>query len=85
MTSLKPGMLFKAIGRSLAMKTDPWGRYERTITHVDHALIEPETIVLLIELLDIGGAGVYIWLLGAKVVWQILSKKDFNKCWKMIR
>lgn len=66
------------------MKTDPWGLTERTITKYDHACISPGDIVLLVEYHDIDGAGIYIWLFGPRVVWQVLEDGVFKKCWKKI-
>lgn len=82
--SYKPGELFQAIGKSSAMKTDLWTKTDRTITYADHASILSGEIVLLVEYHDMGDAGIYIWLWGDRVVWQVLKDDAFAQCWKLI-
>ena len=84
MTKFHPGTLYRAVSKSAAMKTNPWGTTDRTITRYDHACIATGDIVLLVEYHDVGGAGIYIWLLGPRVVWQVLEDGIFKKCWKQI-
>lgn len=79
------GALFRAIGKSSAITTDPWSSSNRTITHADHTLIDPGEIVMLVEYVDMDEkAGIWIWLLREKVVWQVLSREKYDLCWEPV-
>lgn len=56
----------------------------RTITHADHMCLEENEIVMLIESHDMEGSGIYVWLRGPRVVWQILTDEAFEKSWEAV-
>ena len=77
------GSLFRAVGKSSAITTDPWGSTDRTITHADHVVIRTGDYVLLVERATMGDkADMWIWIHQEKVVWQVMRKTKFEKCWK---
>lgn len=78
------GTLYRAIGKSSAITTDPWGSLNRTITYADHRRIEPGEVVLLVEHLDMDDAGAWIWLHHDRVIWQVMSNEKFKECWKEV-
>ena len=80
--TIKPGDLFISIKNSHALTTNPWECSNKTIGYADHLKIDLEKIAILIEYSDIQRAGIYIWLLGEKVVWQVLNDEDFEDRWK---
>lgn len=84
-SSYVPGDIFKSAGPSYALTTDPWGKTERTISYADHTKIVKDQTVMLLEYADIKDSVICVWLFNESVVWQILSKKIFKKCWIKIK
>jgi hypothetical protein len=79
------GSLFKARKRSTTINTDPWQLSGKTIGPQDHKILEKEQIVFLIHYDNMDDHGIFVFLIGEKIVWQIMKIKEFHECWELIQ
>lgn len=85
--NLKPisGQLFRAQRSSGALTTNPFGIPKtETITTKDHTTIDQGVFAILLQITLQTKSGIWIWLIGENIVWQIMSLEIFEKCWKEI-
>lgn len=78
------GKMFQVLSTTSVITTNPNCSQNRTITHVDHKKIAVGEILLLIDYFDLGISGIWVWLYYDSVVWQVMEKNNFKKCWRLL-
>ena len=80
-----PGQLFCAQRSSRALTTNPFGIPKtETTTEKVHTMIDQGVFTILLQASVQAKSGIWIWLIGENVVWQIMSLEIFQKYWKEI-